>query len=79
MNQNKIICTFIDNLVGHQLPGVAYAKIAEALNSQSVILIRAGAKYGSKIINYTANNYVQPDFKIETLFLDATDASFFAD
>ena len=36
-------------------------------------------KYGSKILQYTAKNYVRTDFKSETIFSDAIDASFFAD
>ena len=79
MNRNEIIGTFIGKTLGYAVQGVAYSKIAEALNPQSVILIRTGTKYGSKILKYTAKKYVRTDFKSETIFSDAIDASFFAD
>lgn len=65
--------------MGYAVQVVAYAKIAEALNPQNVILIRTGAKYGSKIIQYTVKNYVRTDFKTEIIFSDAINASFFTD
>ena len=55
--------TFIGKTLGYGVQSVAYAKIADALNPQGVILIRTGAKYGSKIFRYTAKNYVRVDFK----------------
>jgi hypothetical protein len=79
MNRNEIIGTFIGKALGYAVQGVAYVKIAEALNPRSVILIRTGEKYGSKIIQYTDKNYIRTDFKTETIFSDAIDASFFAD
>ena len=79
MNRNEIIGTFIGKTLGYVVQGVAYCKIAEALNPQSVILIRTGTKYGIKILKYTSKKYVRTDFKSETIFSDAIDASFFAD
>jgi hypothetical protein len=79
LNRNEIIGTFTGKTLGYAVQGVAYYKIAEALNPQSVILIRTGTKYGIKILNYTAKKYVRTDFKSETIFSDAIDASFFAD
>lgn len=79
MNRNEIIGTFIGTTLGYVVQGVAYAKIAEALNPQSVILLKTGVRYSSKIIQYTAKNYVRTDFKTETIFSDAINASFFAD
>jgi hypothetical protein len=79
MNRNEIIGTFIGKTLGYLVQGVAYAKIAEVANPQSVIFIKVGTKYGSKILQYTAKNYVRTDFKSETIFSDAIDASFFAD
>lgn len=79
INRNEIIGTLIGKTLGYAVQGVAYAKIAQVLNPQSVILIRTGAKYGSKIIQYTAKNYARTDFKTETIFSDAINASFFAD
>jgi len=79
MNRNEIIGTFIGKTLGYTIQGVAYVKIAQALNPQSVILLRTGAKYGCKVLQYTAKNYVRIDFKNETIFSDAIDASFFAD
>ena len=77
MNRNEIIGTFIGTTLGYAVQGVVYCYIAEALNPQSVILIRTGARYGSKILQYTAKNYVRTDFKSETIFSDAIDANFF--
>lgn len=79
MNRNEIIGTFIGKTLGYAVQGVAYAKIAEALNPQSAILIRTGARYGIKTLKYVSKNYVRTDFKSETIFSDAVDASFFAD
>ena len=79
MNRNEIIGTVIGKTLGYAIQGVAYAKIAEALNPQSAILIGTSKKYGSKILQYAAKNYVRTDFKSETIFSDAIDASFFAD
>jgi hypothetical protein len=79
MNRNKIIGTIIGKTLGYAVQGVAYCKIAEAMNLESVILIKTGTKYGLKLINYTSKNYVRTDFKSETIFSDAIDASFFAD
>ena len=79
MNRNEIIGTLIGKTLGYAVQGIVYSEIASALNPQSVILIRTGAKYGSKILQYTAKNYIRTDFKTETIFSDAIDASFFAD
>ena len=79
MNRNEIIGTVICKTLGYAIQGVAYAKIAEALNPQSAILIRTGTRYGVKIIKYTSKNCVRTDFRSETIFSDAIDASFFAD
>jgi hypothetical protein len=74
-----MIGTFIGKTLGYAVQGVVCSKIAEALNVQSAILIRTGTKYGIKILKYTAKKYVRTDFKSETIFSDAIDASFFAD
>ena len=79
MNRNEIIGTVIGKTLGYMVQGVVYCKIAEALNPQSVILIKTGTKYGINLIKYTSKNYVRTDFKSETIFSDAIDASFFAD
>jgi len=83
LNRNQIIGTIIGKTLGYAVQGLAYCKISEVLvqniNPQSVILIKTGTKYGLKLINYTSKNYVRTDFKSETIFSDAIDASFFAD
>lgn len=79
MNRNKIIGTIIGKTLRYAVQGVAYCKIASAMNPQSVILIKTSTKYGLKLINYTSKNYVRTDFKSETIFSYAIDASFFAD
>ena len=79
MNRNQIIGTIIGKTVGYAVQGVAFCKIAEAVNPQSAILIKTGTKYGLKLINHTSKNYVRTDFKSETIFSDAIDASFFAE
>ena len=79
MNRNQMIGTVIGKTLGYAVQGIVYSKIAEALNPESVIVIRTGLKYSSKILRYTAKNYVRTDYKNETIFSDAIDASFFAD
>ncbi len=79
MNRNEIIGTIIGKTLGYAVQGVVYCQIAEAMNPQSGILVKAGTKYGIKLINYTSKNYLRTDFKSETIFSDAIDASFFAD
>lgn len=79
MNRNEIIGTFIGKTVGYALQGLVYTQIAEAINPQSVILLKTGTKYGIKLVNWTSKNYIRTDFKSETIFFDAIDAIFFAD
>ena len=81
MNRNEIIGTFIGTTLGYAVQGVAYYKIAGALalNPRSVLFIKTVTKYSIKILKYTAKKYVRTDFKSETIFSDAIDASFFAD
>lgn len=79
MNRNEIIGTIIGTALGYAVQGVVYSKIVQAISPKSFILIKTGAKYGLKVINYTAKNYVRTDFKTEKIFSDAIDASFFAD
>jgi len=59
--------------------GAAYLKLAQGINPQSVVLIKGGIKYDSRIINYVNKNYIKTDFRIETLFSDVVNTSFFAD
>ena len=79
MNRNEIIGTVISKTLGYAVQGFIYFEIANALNPQSVLLIKTGTKYGIRLIEYSSKNYVRTDFKIETIFSDAIDASFFAD
>lgn len=66
-------------MLGYAVQGLVYSEIASALNPQSALLIKTGTKYGIRLIKYTSNNYVRTNFKSETIFSDAIDASFFAD
>lgn len=79
MNRNEIIGTLIGKTMGYAVQGFIYSEIASAINPQSVLLIKTGTKYGIRLIKYTSKNYVRTDFKSETIFSDAIDASFFAD
>ena len=79
MNRNELIGTVISTSLGYMVQGAVFSTIAEAINPQSALLIRTGTKYGIKLIKYTAKNYARADFKSETIFSDAIDASFFAD
>lgn len=79
MNRNEIIGTVIGKTLGYAVQGFVYSEIANSINPQSAILIRTGTKYGIRLIKYTSKNYVRTDFKSETIFSDAIDASFFAD
>ena len=79
MNRNEVIGTVIGKTLGYAVQGFVYSEIASAINPQSVILIKTGTKYGIRLIKYTSKNYVRTDFKSETIFSDAIDASFFAD
>lgn len=79
MNRNQIIGTIIGKTLGYAVQGVVYCKIAEAINPQSVILIKTSTRYGIKLIQHTSKNYIRTDFRSETIFSDAIDGSFFAD
>ena len=79
MNRNEIIGTIIGKTLGYAVQGYVYSEIANAINPQSVVLIKTGTKYGIRLIKYASKNYVRTDFKSETIFSDAIDASFFAD
>ena len=79
MNRNERIGTVIGKMLGYAVQGFVYSEIASAINPQSVILIRNGTKHGIRLIKYTSKNYLRTDFKSETIFSDAIDASFFAD
>jgi len=79
MNRNEIIGTVIGKTLGYVIQGFVYCEIADAINPQSVVLIKTGTRYVIKLIKYTSKNYVRTDFKSETIFSDAIDASFFAD
>ena len=79
MNRNQIIGTVIGKTLGYAVQGFVYSEIANAINPQSVLLIKTGTKYGTRLIKQTSKNYVRTDFKSETIFSDAIDASFFAD
>ena len=79
MNRNELIGTVIGKAVGYTVQGFAYYKVAEALNPPCAILIKTGTKYGVKMLKYTSKNYARTDFRKETIFSDAIDASFFAD
>lgn len=78
-NRNKIIGTIIGKTMGYAVQGFVYSEIAKAINPQSVLLIRVGTKYGVRFIRYASKNNVRTDFKSETIFSDAIDASFLAD
>jgi len=78
MNRNEIIGTVIGKTLGYAVQGFVYSEIANAINPQSVLLIKTGTKYGIRLIEYTSKNYVRTDFKSETIFSYAIDASFFA-
>ena len=79
MNRNEIIGTIIGKTLGYAVQGFVYSEVANAINPQSALLIKTGTKYGIRLIKYTSKNYVRTDFKSETIFSDAIDASFFAD
>lgn len=79
MNRNEVIGTVIGKTLGYAVQGFIFSEIANAINPQSALLIKTGTKYGIRLIKYTAKNYVRTDFKSETIFSDAIDASFFAD
>ena len=79
MNRNEIIGTVIGKTLGYVVQGFVYSEVANAINPKSVILIKPSIKYGIRLIKYTSKNYVRTDFKSETIFSDAIDASFFAD
>ena len=79
MNRNEVIGTVIGKTLGYAVQGFVYSEMANAINPQSVLLIKTGTKYGIRLIKYTSNNYVRTDFNSETIFSDAIDASFFAD
>lgn len=79
VNRNQIIGTVIGKTVGYAVQGFVFSELATAISPQNAILIRTGTKYGIRFIQYTSNKYIRTDFKSETIFSDAIDASFFAD
>ena len=79
MNRNQIIGTIIGTTLGYAAQGFVYSKIATAINPQTALLMKTGAKYGIRVLRYTSKTYLRTDFKSETIFSDAIDASFFAD
>lgn len=79
MNRNEIIGSFIGKTLGYAAQGVVYSRLAQAITPENVILLKVGTKYGMKLVNFTCKNYVRTDFKSETIFSDAIDASFLAD
>ena len=50
MNRNQIIGTIIGTTLGYAAQGFVYSKIANAINPQSVLLIKTGTKYGTRLI-----------------------------
>ena len=50
MNQNEIISIVIGKILGYAVQGFVYSKIANAINPQSVLLIKTGTKYGTRLI-----------------------------
>ena len=42
MNRNEIIGTLVGKTLGYAVQDIVYAKMADALNTQSVIAIRTG-------------------------------------
>ena len=79
MNKNQLSGTVIGKTLGYAVQGFLYSEIANAINLQSVVLIKTSTKYGIRLIKYTSKNYVRADFRSETVFSDAIDANFFAD
>jgi len=79
MNRNEIIGTIIGKTLGYAVQGFVYSEVASAINPQTAILLKTGTKSCIRLIQYTSKNYVRTDFKSETIFSDAIDASFFAD
>lgn len=80
MNRNEIIGTVIGTTMGYAVQGFVYAGIASSMNTnlQGAYLIKTGTKYGIRLIKYASKNYVRTDFRSETVFSDAIDATFFA-
>lgn len=79
MNRNELIGTIIGKTVGYATQAFVYYEVAKVITPKGVILIKTGTKYGTRLIKYTSKNYIRTDFKSETIFSDAIDASFFAD
>lgn len=79
MNKNQLSGTVISKTLGYAVQGFLYSEIANAINLQSVVLIKTSTKYGIRLIKYTSKNYVRADFRSETVFSDAIDTNFFAD
>ena len=79
MNRNQMIGTVIGTVLGYACQGVMYSKIAKLTNIRSAVLIKIFIKYLVKLIMYSSKSYVRTDFRSDTIFSDAVDASFFAD
>ena len=79
MDRNELIGTIIGKTVGYAVQGYVYSEIARVLNPRSVILIKTTSKYAVRVLKYTSKNYARIDYRPETIFSDAVNASFSAD
>ena len=79
MNRNEIIGTIIEKTLGYVIQGFVYSEVTKAITPQTALLIKPCIKPSIRLIKICSTNYVRTDFKSETIFSDAIDASFFAD
>jgi hypothetical protein len=79
VNRNKVIGIVIGKGLGYAVQFGVYCKLVEVTSPATFFLIKNGTKYGVKFMNSTAKNYIRTDFRSETIFSEAIDASFFAD
>ena len=79
MDRNELIGTIIGKTVGYAVQEYVYFEIAWVLNPGNVILIKTTSKYAVRVLKYTSKNYARIDYRPETIFSDAVNASFSAD
>ena len=79
MNRNEAIGTFIGTTLGYAVQGVILSKLLRLTNIRSGFMVKILIKWCFRLVKYISKIYVRTDFRSETIFSEAIDASFFAD
>lgn len=77
--RNKLIGIILGKRLGYVTQVIFVSSIAELINLRTAMLVEKSLKHSGKIIQVITKHYAREDFRSETIFSDAIDASFFAD